>query len=210
MGEKNSNKFKYNLLNLEMRKKSRINCQFKTEMTKLDFMKRNLFTTKYFNETLLKFSTHADKSTSNSSAMQSCSTQEYFLLKAQLLQQTKNFGFATVLYSFIIASPMSALCVLIGLTISLSYLIHLYNEIDSIEKTDSTKMLDVIEPKDPVKRHLSKFSIAYSHSINQRILLLILIFVICYLYNRLILNFNYRIGFLEEVSILGFFSFKFP
>merc|ERR1712113_701720 len=174
-------------------------------------MKRNLFTTKYFNEILSKFSTHVDKSTSNLFVMQSCSTQEYFLFKVQLLQQTKNFGFTTALYSFIIASPMSALCVFFGLTISLSYLIHLYNEIDSIEKTDSTKMLNVIEPKDPVKRHLSKFSIAYSHSINQRILLLILIFVICYLYNRLILNFNYRIGFLEEVSILGgFFSFKFP
>merc|ERR1712039_825834 len=125
------------------------------------------------------------------------------LLKAQLLQQTKNSGFAIAAYSFIDASPTSALCVLIGLTISLSYLTHLYNEIDSIKKTDSTKMLDVIEPKDPVKRHLSKFFLAYSHSINQRILLLILIFVICYMYNRLILNFNYRIGFLEEVSILG-------
>merc|ERR1712113_606434 len=186
-----------------MRKKSRINCQFKTEMTKLDFMKRNLFTTKYFNETLLKFSTHVNKSTSNLSVMQSCSMQEYLLLKVQLLQQTKNFGFAIALYSFIIASPMSALCVLIGLTISLSYLIHLYNEIDSIKKTDSTNMLNVIEPKDPLKRHLSKFFLAYSHSINHRILLLFLIFVICYMYNRLILNFNYRIGFLEEVSILG-------
>merc|ERR1712113_349191 len=174
-------------------------------------MKRNLFATKYSNETLSKVSTHVNKSTSNLSVMQSCSMQEYLLFKAQLLQQTKNFGFTTALYSFIIASPMLALCVLFGLTISLSYLIHLYNEIDSIEKTDSTKMLNAIELKDPVKRRLSKFSIAYSHSINQRMLLLILIFVICYLYNRLIPDSNYRIGFLEEVSILGgFFSFKFP
>merc|ERR1712217_177897 len=174
-------------------------------------MKRNLFTTKYSNETLLKFSTHANKSTSNSPAMQSCSTQEYLLLKVQLLQQTKNFGFAIALYSFIISSPTSALCVLIGLTISLSYLTHLYNEIDSIKKTDSTNMLNAIELKDPVKRRLSKFFLAYSHSINHRILLIILIFVICYMYNRLIPDSNYRIGFLEEVSILGgFFSFKFP
>merc|ERR1712217_159057 len=141
-------------------------------------MKRRVFTIKDFNDILLKFSTHVNKSTSNLFVMQSCSMQEYFLFKAQLLQQTKNFGFTTALYSFIIASPMSALCVFFGLTISLSYLIHLYNEIDSIEKTDSTKMLDAIEPKDPVKRRLSKFSIAYSHSINQRMLLLTLIFVI--------------------------------
>merc|ERR1719356_274040 len=196
---------------MKMRRIFRTNYLCKSKEIKLNSTKQNLSGIKYINETLLKSTTNVNKSTSNSSVMQPCSMQEYFLFKVQLLQQTKNFGFAIAAYSFIDASPTSALCVLIGLTISLSYLTHLYNEIDSIKKTDSTKMLNVIELKDPEKRHISKIFIGYSHSINQRILLPILIFVICYMYNRLIPNSNYRIGFLEEVSILGgFFSFKFP
>merc|ERR1712061_566450 len=139
---------------MEMNTIFRINYLCKSKDIKLNFTKRNVSGVKYINEVLLKSTTNANKSTSNPSAMQPCSMQEYLLFKAQLLQQTKNFGFAIAAYSFINASPTSALCVLIGLTISLSYLTHLYNEIDSIEKTDSTKMLDAIELKDPVKRRL--------------------------------------------------------
>merc|ERR1712216_365827 len=128
-------------------------------------------------------------------------SMDYSKLKSYMLQQTQNFGFFTVFYSFIAISPKSSIFTSIGLVASLNYLHLLIRDIESVVATDSTPMLEALEAKCPAKRRSQTLLLAYSFAFRPRLLLPTSLAFSCWLYNQLIEYPDLHIGISEQLLL---------
>merc|ERR1711976_330834 len=135
--------------------------------------------------------------------------REFFEIKNQIIYKTEKFGYYFAIYALLVNSITPSVYALSGLFGSLIYIKILFRDIEDIDATDSTPILNTSEIKDSLKRISCSIFEGYSFAFQLRLIVPAILAIGCWSCNKLIDDHMTQTNIINETSLLvGFFSYK--